>query len=293
MTCGADTLATTLITELTADVPYTIPNASLTGSEFSVPAASQLTQAITKLNLSDLASGEAFGTGSFDKLMGSLSNYLMNEYKSNRITGAEYTKTFIALTELAMAQGTSFLVQTDKQYWENMLVQQQAELVEVQVVTAKIKQETAKVEYAVTQIQARTLEAEYATKKMQLALLSSQFCTSEYELSTIAPRKLAMMNEQILLVTEQKEAARAQTLSTRTDGTTIVGTLGAQRKLHEQQVSSYIQDTKIKVSKMYSDLWVTYITINDGLLADASMPPELKQSEIGEVMSSLRTGVGL
>ncbi len=197
MACGADTLATTLIGTLTEDVPYVTPDVPLTSAEYNVPAPSQLTEAVTKLTVPHLTTGEVGGEGAFDKLMGGLSGYLLGEYKSNRITGAEYTKAFIALTELAMAQGSAYLIQTDKQYWDNQLTQQQAELTEIQVSTARVKLETAKVEHVVTQLQALNLEAEYAVKKMQLSLTSSQFCTSEYELTNIMPRKLAMLNEQI------------------------------------------------------------------------------------------------
>ena len=505
MACGADTLATTLIETLTGDVPYITPDVPLTSAEYNVPAPSQLTEAITKLTVPHLTTGEIGGDGAFDKLMGGLSSYLLSEYKANRITGAEYTKAFIALTELAMAQGSAYLIQTDKQYWDNQLIQQQAELVEIQVATARVKLETAKVEHVVTQMQALNLEAEYAVKKMQLSLTSSQFCTSEYELTNIMPRKLAMLNEQITgqtisnstatynlstmlpsqhnllleqiehqdlqnqtvnynlhtmlpsqhnllleqiegqdlqnqtagfnlhtmlpsqhdmlleqivgqtltntglglrndgqviandtaeynlttmlpsqhtmllrqitgqetansiatynlttmlpaqyallvsqtagqtgknaidtytldsmlpqqlallvaqtssqvkqteiheytltnmmptqwaLLKEQVESARAQTLDTRIDGTVIVGTLGAQKGLHKQQVASYIQDGKAKVAKMYNDLWVTMITMNEDVLADPNnpVPDELKSPRIAAVMANNRASSGI
>ena len=433
MACGADTLATTLIGTLTEDVPYVTPDVPLTSAEYNVPAPSQLTEAVTKLTVPHLTTGEVGGEGAFDKLMGGLSGYLLSEYKANRITGAEYTKAFIALTELAMAQGSAYLIQTDKQYWDNQLTQQQAELVEIQVATARVKLETAKVEHVVTQLQALNLKAEYAVKKMQLSLTSSQFCTSEYELTNIMPRKLAMLNEQITgqtisnstatynlstmlpsqhnllleqiehqdlqnqtvsynlhtmlpsqhamlleqiigqetansiatynlttmlpaqyallvsqtagqtgknaidtytldnmlpqqlallvaqtssqvkqteiheytltnmmptqwaLLKEQVESARAQTLDTRIDGTVIVGTLGAQKGLHKQQVASYIQDGKAKVAKMYNDLWVTMITMNEDVLADPNnpVPDELKSPRIAAVMANNRASSGI
>lgn len=374
MTCGADALGTTLNDSLTTDVPYVTPAVSLDTADYNIPTASQLTEPIVKLTNEDLSTGVVNGTGSFDTLMTGFSAHLDKEYKANRITGAEYTKAFIALTESAMAQGASYLVQRDRQYWDLQLIQQQAELTEVQVATSKIKLETAKVEHAVTQLQALNLEAEYATKKLQMSLLSSQFCISEFELNDMLPRKLAMLNEQVsgqtianstatynlsnilpkqyamlteqvtgqttansiaaynlskilpeqyamlreqvagqtkanstadynlssilptqfALLKEQHEAARAQTLNTRYDGAAVEGTLGAQRKLHDQQVQSYIQDTRIKVSKMYNDLWVTYVTINDELLAsDTTWPSQLRSDQVGSVLANLRSGVSL
>lgn len=399
MTCGADTLGTALRGSLIADVPYVIPNVSLTGNPYNVPPESQLTAPVVKLTNADLTNG-VDGTGTFDALMTGLSAHLRHEYEKNRITGAEYTKAFIALTESAMAQGISFLVQRDQQYWANMLTQQQAELTEVQVATSRIKLETAKVEHVAAQMQAVNLEADYGIKKLQMSKLSSEFCLSEYELNNMMPAKLAMLNAQrtgqlisndtatwnlstmlpsqhtmllrqidgqiisndtatwnlstmlpsqhtmvlrqitgqeisnntatwnlstmlpsqhamllaqivgqgnandasrynvdftlpaqLNILLEQYEATRAQTLDTRSNGVTVVGTLGAQRRLHDQQIQSYIQDTRIKVSKMYNDLWITMITINDELIATA--PGELTGVTIANTLADLRTGVSL
>lgn len=370
MTCGADTTGTALKGSLSADVPYVVPNVSLTGATYSVPGDSQLTATIAKLTNADLTTG-VDGTGAFDVLMAGFSAHLKNEYEKNRITGAEYTKAFVALTESAMAQGISFLMQRDSQYWGNLLTQQQAELAEVQVSTSRIKLETAKVEHVATQMQAANLEAEYGIKKLQMSKLSSEFCISEYTLNNMMPVQLATLNAQMTgqlisndtatwnlstmlptqhtmvlrqingqeignntaswnlstmlpsqhdmllaqivgqgnandgsrynvdftlpaqlnILLEQYEATRAQTLDTRSNGTTVVGTLGAQRRLHIQQIESYVQDTRIKVSKMYNDLWITMVTINDELINTA--PTELTGVTVAAVLSDLRTGVSL
>ena len=374
MTCGADTLGTSLNNSLTNDVPYNTPDVPLNGAQYSVPDTAQLKATIVPLYNSNLTEGKVDGTGTFDVLMAGFSAHLQEEYKRNRITGAEYTKAFIALTEVAMAQGASYLLQKESLYWDSLIKQQQAQLAEVQVATSRIKLETAKVEHVATQVGVLNLEADYATKKLQQSNLSSQFCISEYKLNNMMPRELAMINAQVTgqllindtatwnlntmlpsqhvmvlrqifgqetanstavynldtmlpsqhdmlvaqiegqntnndgarynvdftmpaqldIMKEQYEAARAQTLNTRSNGADVFGTLGAQRRLHDQQVQSYIQDTRIKVSKMYNDLWVTYITINDELLADnTTWPAPLRPEEIGEVLADLRSGVSL
>ena len=374
MSCGADTLGTSLANSLTADVPYNTPNVPLNGTKYNVPGDSQLTAAVVKLTDLDLTTGTVDGTGTFDLVAASIATKLKHEYDNNRIIGAEYTKAYIALTEAALGQAASYLLQRDKLYWDNQLTQQQAELVEVQVATSRIKLETAKVEHTIAQLQALNLEGDYAVKKLQMSNLSSQFCISEFKLNSMMPRELALLNSQITgqlisndtatwnlstmlpsqhimvlrqiygqevandtaawnlttmlpsqhamllaqitgqntnnegarfnvdstlpaqldLLKEQYEATRAQTLNTRSSGADVYGTLGAQRRLHDQQVKSYIEDTRIKVSKIYSDLWITYITINDELIANEStLPEELKSTRIGQVMTDLREGVEL
>ena len=284
MACGADTLGTSLIASLTNDVPFDIPNTT-------IPAT------ITKVTVADLTSGAVNGTGSFDKLMAGISAHLKNEFDKNRITGAEYTKAFIASTELALNQGAAFALACDKQYWENLLTQQQA---------------------IVSRLQAENLLAEYAAKKLQLAKLSSEFCISEYtlnnmlpaqkalvesqklgqdknnsiadyNLASMLPQQLTLLTKQTNLTSEQYEAARAQTLNTRSDGTAVDGNLGGQRELHAQQVVSYKSDAKLKVGKIFSDTWITQKTLND----EIDPPVSFTNPTVESVMAALRLDVGV
>ena len=402
MTCGADILGTALNGTLTADLPYPVPNVSLAQDKYSVPGESSLTEQISKLTNADLSTGVVGGSGAFDSIMLGLMAHLKNEYDKSRITGAEYTKAFIALTETAVAQGASYLLQRESQYWANQLTQQQAELTEVQVATSRIKLETAKVEHVAAQLQAANLAGDYAIKKLQMSNLSSEFCISEFKLNSIMPKEAAMLDAQVTgqllsndtatwnlstmlptqhvmltrqitgqevsndtaswnlstmlpsqhtmvlrqisgqeisnntaswnlatmlpsqhdmllaqivgqgigneaatynvdytlpaqlnILLEQYEATRAQTMDTRSNGTTVVGTLGAQRRLHNQQIESYIQDTRIKVTKMYNDLWITMISINDELITTAAGTTDLNMGAINSVMADLRSGVAL
>jgi hypothetical protein len=277
MACGADTLGSTLISSLTNDAPFQIPNTT-------IPTA------IVKVSATDLTSGVINGTGVFDKLMAGVAAHLKNEFDKNRITGAEYTKAFIASIEVALTQATAFIISCDKQYWDNLLTQQQA---------------------IVFKLQAENLLADYAVKKLQLAKLSSEFCISEYTLNNMLPKQLDMLTKQILgqdktnstteynldnlmpaqlnLLKEQQEAARAQTSDTRSDGSAISGTLGNQKALLAQQVVSYKSDAKLKVGKIFSDTWITQKTLND----EITPPTVFTNPTVETVMTALRTDVGV
>ena len=91
------------------------------------------------------------------------------------------------------------------------------------------------------------------------------------------------------MLAEQKEAERSKTLNTRTDGTTIVGSVGKQKDLYTQQIDSFIKDAKFKTAKMYLDGWITQKTLDEGLTA----PSELTNTEINEVLVANRTANGL
>jgi len=70
-----------------------------------------------KLAVTDLTTGVVAGTGLFDKLMVSLTAHLQVEYQANRISGAEYTKAYIAVVTAALQTASQFLVAADQTYW--------------------------------------------------------------------------------------------------------------------------------------------------------------------------------
>lgn len=282
MACGADDLGTTLLTSLASDVAVTVPNVPLTGDKFSGTTSEKILAPVVKLTSADLTTGFIDGAGTFDKLMTGISAHLKNEYDKNRITGAEYTKAFIAAVQLALSEGSAFLLSTNKQYWDTLVTQQQAELALVQVATSRVQLETAKVQHVAAQLQTQNLLADYAIKKLQLSKLSSEFCISEYTLANILPK-------QALLLSEQYEAARAQTKDTRSDGAAVAGNLGAQKSLHAQQVASYIQDSKLKVGKIFSDTWITQKTLNEGI----DVPDAFNNLSVQSAMTALRASVGI
>lgn len=108
----------------------------------------------------------------------------------------------------------------------------------------------------------------------------------EYQLDNILPQELLVKQAQVELVNEQVEVQRAQTLDTRTDGTTtIVGAIGKQKDLYTQQITSYQRDSEYKVAKMYMDSWITQKTIDEGI----QVPPEFDILGLNSILEELRT----
>lgn len=112
--------------------------------------------------------------------------------------------------------------------------------------------------------------------------LQADIDTKEYNLTYVLPVQLD-------LVKEQREAERSKTLNTRTDGQTVVGSVGKQKDLYTQQIDSFIKDAKYKTAKMYLDNWITQKTLDEGL----SPPTELTTSNAGTVLAANRAANGL
>lgn len=111
----------------------------------------------------------------------------------------------------------------------------------------------------------------------------------EFQRDSLLPAQVTLLEKQIDVLAEQKEAERSKTLNTRTDGTTIVGSVGKQKDLYTQQIDSFIKDAKFKTAKMYLDGWITQKTLDEGLTA----PSELTNTEINEVLVANRAANGL
>lgn len=337
MTVAADK-AKQILESLAADRDFSVPTIDFSDPAFQFPSAEEMYKEVGKLTIEDLTSGEVDGDGVFDKLMSTVSKHVEHEFEENRITGAEYSTTYIAAMQSAMGYGVQFLLSRDASYW-------QAQQAQLQAISARVELETAKVRHALMYIEANTAEANFGLITMrlanedvtydsnlfrytnlmpleqdmsakqingleaeialreneltalrplqvagitadnvgkvynnesilpeQLALLSEQvtaaqleITTGEYNLSNTLPQQLTNLEEQELLIHEQMEAQRAQTLDTRTDNASVSGSVGKQKDLYNQQIDSYQRDSELKAAKVFSDAWTVMKTVDEGL----------------------------
>ena len=279
MSYGTETEALAMLSALTAGLSFTIPNPDLSGPEYDIPGGNTnpMFGQIAKLTNADLTDGtlSLTGDGTFDILMQGFTAHLRNEYDKGRITGAEYTKSYTALTEAAMGNGVQFLLGRDQAYW-------QAQTAQIQAITARVQLVIARTQLAAMQYDALTKKAEYALTTAKLATESAGFGVAKYNLENTLP-------QQKLLLGEQTEAARAQTMNTRTDGSTVTGSIGKQKDLYTQQITSYQRDAENKAAKFFLDGWVTQKTMDEGLVA----PSALQNSSVDTVLNKIKLNNGL
>lgn len=281
---GADTVANDIFDNVMEGVGVIdIPEVDFTGANFQLPDPAGLSSEIVRLTNADLTTGQIGGTGTFDVLMAGYKNYLQQEYDKNRITGEMYAKTFIALTEAAMAQGVQYLLGRDASYWAAVTAQQQALAAQAQTITARIEAETAKLKFATVQVEALRVRAEFALTKLKLATEDQTYGAAAYALENILPAQATMARE-------QAEAARAQTMNTRSDGiTAITGSVGKQKDLYDQQITSYQRDSEVKAAKIFVDAWTVMKTIDEGLLP----PSGFNNTTLDAILTTLKQVNGL
>lgn len=293
---GTDTLAQELFTALSSDITVSLPTIpNMDGADFNYPpvAGNVLYNAVGKINNTDLTEKTVDGNGTFDILMTAIKVHLKDEYEQGRITGNDYVKAYIEMTLGAMGNAVQFLLGREQSYWQALLTQMQARAAETGVVTARIEMETAKAtlvqQAAQAEAQIKLGLAQYTATKLSLSVSNKDFeikdaqeRQAEYQLSNTMP-------SQKKLIDEQMEAARAQTLDSRSDAAAVKGTVGKQKELYTQQITSYQQDSRYKGAKMWLDAYITHKTLDEGL----TVPAELTNAKIDTVLSSMRVDLGL
>ena len=277
MSCSAEVEANRLLEELTKGDDFTLPDIDMSGPEWDIPGGdnSPIFGAITKVTNESLTTREVGGSGTFDALMESAHNHLKAEFKANRITGGEYTKAYIAMMESCMSNAVQFLLGRDQAYWA-------AAMAQIQAVTARVQLATSKAQFVLAKIQALSAKSEYALTKMKIATESETYCAALFNADQMLP-------QQLKLITEQTEAQRAQTLDTRSDGATVTGSVGKQKELYSQQITSYQRDAEVKASKLFTDAWITQKTIDEGL----NPPNGFTNASIDTILTKLKSNNGL
>lgn len=279
-----ETEANGLFDALMDGVTFIIPDIDLSGSEYEIPSGldSALYEPVKKLTIDDLNTA-------FNGMMGSMATLLRKEYESGRITGSEYTKAYVALVGGTLQNATQFLLGKDQAFW-------QAQAAQIAAITARVQLQTSKVQLAAVQLEAQTAAANYALTKAKLATESINYGTAQYNLNTLLPAQynkiqadITLSGRQVLLINEQMESARAQTLDTRTDGLAVAGSVGKQKALYSQQITSYQRDAEVKAAKLFTDAWITQKTIDEGL----SAPSNFANDSVNTILGVLKSNNGL
>ncbi|EFR8087417.1 hypothetical protein H0088_004056 [Salmonella enterica] len=183
---------------------------------------------ITPITNEDLTTKVVNGTGIFDELMTAANAHLESQFKNERITGTQYAEVYLGQLQAVLANAVQFLIERDKTYLNNLLINAQIELANKQVELAEKQLEQA---------------------DKQLELLEKQIELQQAQ-SDLARQKIKTEIAQI-----------ADTV----DGAPVAGVIGAQVALYKQQRESFLRDAEQKSLKILADTWITRKTIDDGV----------------------------
>lgn len=169
----------------------------ITSTLYDLPEAigDALYEKVSRLGTADLASGSATGSGVFDQLMAGMKAHLQGEFEKGRITGAEYTKAYIALTQSAMQFAVQFVLGKEQSFW-------QAQQAQIECISGRIAMEKGRYDFLTTKftyermlpLQADLLAAQKTQADLQNDALTAQVTgetlkneTMSYTLQNILP----------------------------------------------------------------------------------------------------------
>ena len=281
-----------LLNEITKGLDFSIPDVDFNDEIFQIPdeLKDALLHAPDKLKPEDLTERKVNGMGMYDQLMTTNRAHLMDEYENGRITGAEYTKAYIALSQSALQYAVQYLLGRDQAYY-------QALGSTIMALKGAIDVYTAKVQLAIAQAQAHQNKAQYAGTVMSLAVNDSQrdlliqqeklakeqteqvhAQTSDEKLdgstsvTGIMGGNINLLKQQKLLTVEQTEQTHAQTSDTKLDGTTpVTGYTGHQNSLLTMQAQAFRNDAVIKGAKIYADSFATQASMGTATVAGTGL----------------------
>lgn len=271
-----ETRSQEILDTVTAGLDFTIPPVNFDSPLFEIPDA--LAQALQKvpepLTPDALTTKVVDGTGMFDVLMTAMKAHLKEEFENNRITGAEYTKAYMAMMQYSLQFAVQYLLGKDNAYYQALGTQAQA-------ITAQIGAHTAKVQLAIAQAQAHQNKAQYAGTVIQLGATDKQVGLVEAQTGTQVQQKE--------LLKEQTEQAHAQVSDTQLDGKTPVsGYTGNQNKLLKQQVESFKKDPVIKTAKIYADSFATQLSMSSATAAGTGLDAASIKMAMDKLQSSVQ-----
>lgn len=213
-------------------------------------------------------------------------------------TAAEYSLNKMRLATEEAAIDLSVAQKTQVEYQTNTVLPQEVSLSQkrVDIGTAEISLTTAnvnKTNYETTTLlpaQKAKIDKDAAKTNYETTdLLVSQKLNVDEDTAVKQYQKDHLLPAQKDNFEEQTEAHRAKTLDTRSDGTTTVaGSMGKQKALHDEQITAYQRDAEAKAVKMILDTWITRKTVDEA----TGLPSELDTTALNTLIEEMKTNLG-
>lgn len=117
---------------------------------------------ITPITNEDLTTKVVNGTGIFDELMMAANAHLDSQFKNERITGTQYAEVYLGQLQAVLANAVQFLIERDKTYLNNLLINAQIELANKQ-----LEQADKQLELLEKQIELQQAQSDLARQKIK------------------------------------------------------------------------------------------------------------------------------
>lgn len=303
-----------MLETLTRDLNFNIPDIdldsiSLDDLDIEVPTEllDALKQSPTQINIDTLTKPEIGGDATFDRLMYAVKIHLKEEVDKGRITGSEYASAYVTMAGNAMQSAVQYELNRYQTNYQAILSHINAitAIVEAKckLASSKVQLATAKVMYASSVAQANNHRATYADTVMNLGIKDANYGLVNAQKDSVDAsviRDDSVSAQQIRLMGSQKDSIDAAVI--REDAVSaqqiklmvsqkdsIDASVIRENNLTDQQIKSYIIKDKRECAKIYSDSYITNLSVDAGM----KVPDSMTDTNISAVMDSLRQASGL
>lgn len=282
------------------------------------------TQSDTLVNIDTLTGGDRGGRGVFDTLMRSVKSHLVEEFNAHRITKEEYANAYVQLVQGVLTNASQYALQYKVSNQNIKLMVQQAvdikkgielkdeqivqmqkanEMTDAQIITEGLRQSALSAETLNTAKQGVILDNQAADilkdieqKDANIGLIESNQAATDQNTANAVYQGQVLLKQidkteaESAILAQRLISEKAQTQDT-IDGSEVTGILGRQRTLYENQAEGYIRDAEQKAAKMFMDMMVTRVSVDEDTydLTTAGLANE----EVASVLNKLRAGAGM
>ena len=235
-----DNLSQDLLGSFSLDNDFTLDRTDLDQSALLVPDENNNPNftTIEPVTLDQLTSEDPDGAGAFDVIMRSLAAHLRLEYQEGRLTGAEYTKAYIALVQQGLGAALQFVLNKDQAYWQAQGAQKSAQAAEISVRTSRVGHETAREQALTALLVTEQQRAAYAGSVLNLEQIRVGYDIAQKQSDQLTFTNNLMLPAQLDQILAGTAQTSAQTVGITYQNTDILPAQKAQIETGTSQVAA-------------------------------------------------------
>ena len=234
---------------------------------------------MAEITLAQLTQETLDGSGAFDALMRAFNAHIQEQFRANRIVGSDYSKVYLGGLDTVMTKALEFLLRKQE-------IDLQAQLLEQQIILAKLSADKALVEIELVKQQTENAKAEGALIVLNRDKVAADIRHIDADTLNI-PKQGVLLDNQALQIKQATANATAEGLNIPKQGFILDAQklqIAAQTGLVTQQTANGVLEGKVLVAqecKLKADYDLTMQTIiktgSEDLLLKAKITTEKAQ----------------
>ncbi len=239
---------------------------------------------MSEILISEIVSSNPQGDSIFDKLMNAVDVRLDEQYRKQRISGADYASVYLGAMQTVLQQSIAFALGREAADKQADLLVEQALLIEEQALKATA--DTAEVTSATIRNDLLA-DSTIAKNTADIALSGKRAdLIGEQELNVQA--QVTKSGAETSLLNQKKLTEEAQILDTVNEDD-VAGLVGKQKELYSNQTLGFIRDAEQKGAKAFTDLW----SIAKSTDTDLPLPYNADRVALDVILDKVAEGMGV